>query len=406
MADNGEGSAKPWCLFEACAADDADAVKEIMGDLPHPVIDEMDDQGRTALCICVPIDGQPSLHALATLLRAGATPSTHDLENGWTPLHRSLYAIGSRVRRNPESYRDLPLEHLLAALLLLDADAVLHCDSLPRPASSRKRRTRSQSNTSDDVSCAAGSQQTCTDRDGNTPLDILSNELSHGLHAAHASSGGSLSAYSFGASAHFQLGTSLASQSFPKRIVALGRDDPVLLESGKFHSASVSRSGVVKVWGLGKHGCLGVGSEEPHVTPVPVKGLSTNKVVCIALGDAHSVVCCENGSVWGWGANDRGQIGTGLGKTTQSLAPRRVEVRERACHCTSSQSLPATPSHTPPTTVCIPLQALRKSRVTQVAAAFRQCACTKQAILVRRPVRCLTHMIIAQRRAVRARALV
>ena len=112
-------------------------------------------------------------------------------------------------------------------------------------------------------------------------------------------------------------------------IQATGLDRVQGIATGSDHGLAVRSDGTVWAWGKNDHGQVGVPQGEncshhprPCVqVPVAVPGLSGVKTVA-AAGDS-SFALDEDGSVWAWGANESGQLGTG---TTDDLpSPTRVE---------------------------------------------------------------------------------
>lgn len=81
--------------------------------------------------------------------------------------------------------------------------------------------------------------------------------------------------------------------------------------------------GTLKCWGRGPSGELGTGrvedSEQPVATPERVLGIADS--VSLAAGDSHACAVRKDGSLWCWGDNAVGQLGTG----DAALAPRRIE---------------------------------------------------------------------------------
>lgn len=93
------------------------------------------------------------------------------------------------------------------------------------------------------------------------------------------------------------------------------------IAAGGQFSLALRDDGVVFVWGINEVGQLGTGSLSPgaRFTPAQVPAFcpSAGKVVEIATsrrnGLEHALARCENGTVWAWGYNDKGQIGNGSG---------------------------------------------------------------------------------------------
>ncbi len=98
----------------------------------------------------------------------------------------------------------------------------------------------------------------------------------------------------------------------PLQVSGLGRVRAVA--AGAEHSLALLSDGTVWAWGWNLVGQLGtpdvcVGEFCYSTSPVPVSGLSN--VVAIAAGNFHSVAALADGSVWAWGGNDSGALGDG-----------------------------------------------------------------------------------------------
>jgi alpha-tubulin suppressor-like RCC1 family protein len=79
---------------------------------------------------------------------------------------------------------------------------------------------------------------------------------------------------------------------------------------GAGHYIALLADGSVKAWGRNLVGQVGNGCfANPVATPVTVTGLSG--VVAIAGGFNHSLALRNDGSVWTWGENKKGQLGDG-----------------------------------------------------------------------------------------------
>ena len=95
------------------------------------------------------------------------------------------------------------------------------------------------------------------------------------------------------------------------------------IASGSYHSLALKSDGTVWAWGSNNWGELGDGttSDFPTMVPVPVQNL--NGVTAVAAGFGHSLALKNDGTVWAWGLNSRGELGDG--STTDSHTPVKVK---------------------------------------------------------------------------------
>ena len=120
--------------------------------------------------------------------------------------------------------------------------------------------------------------------------------------------------------------------------VDLGSEvENVFSSSSSLHEFSLLADGSVRAMGKNDHGQLGTGDLLTRELPVCIELPSTSKVVKIATGRSHTLVLFESGEVWGCGACNFGQLGSGTSKTAakDSLkfikVPFTTPVRDIAC---------------------------------------------------------------------------
>jgi alpha-tubulin suppressor-like RCC1 family protein len=75
------------------------------------------------------------------------------------------------------------------------------------------------------------------------------------------------------------------------------------------NSAAIRSDGSVYVWGNNSVGQLGNGSLVPTQTYIPVRFLDNGDAVAIAVGQLYTLVLNRDGSVYGAGENNTGQLG-------------------------------------------------------------------------------------------------
>lgn len=115
------------------------------------------------------------------------------------------------------------------------------------------------------------------------------------------------------------------SGSSPKQI---GEDtDWITVSAGGAHSFGIKSDGTLWAWGLNKWGQLGIGTDEPNPEdntwfwkdPVSIGG----EWLSVSAGCEHSIGIQKDGSLWGWGWNQNGEVGNG--ETTNANAPVKIK---------------------------------------------------------------------------------
>jgi alpha-tubulin suppressor-like RCC1 family protein len=97
----------------------------------------------------------------------------------------------------------------------------------------------------------------------------------------------------------------------------------VAIACGWHHTVALTGSGTIVAWGLNGSGQLGNGSTTSSVTPVPVSGTSgaqLSGVKAIAAGYLHTLALLNNGTVYAWGYNGCGELGTNNMFTSSDVA--------------------------------------------------------------------------------------
>ncbi|KAG7523241.1 putative E3 ubiquitin-protein ligase HERC4 [Solea senegalensis] len=93
---------------------------------------------------------------------------------------------------------------------------------------------------------------------------------------------------------------------------------------GSGHSLVLTKDGQVYTWGQDSRGQLGLGKRKPGAnSPQQLKSLSAMPLVRVAAGGEQSFALSVSGGVFGWGRNDRGQLG--LGDTADRHKPTAVK---------------------------------------------------------------------------------
>ncbi|XP_071539192.1 X-linked retinitis pigmentosa GTPase regulator-like isoform X2 [Panulirus ornatus] len=108
----------------------------------------------------------------------------------------------------------------------------------------------------------------------------------------------------------FTFGKSRFANNAPSKFW-IKNDMIIEIACGDEHTAVVTESGRVFMIGSNDMGQLGLGSTKPVNKPSCIKSLKPEKALHIACGRSHTLVSCVSGSVYVWGHNGDGQLGTG-----------------------------------------------------------------------------------------------
>ena len=93
------------------------------------------------------------------------------------------------------------------------------------------------------------------------------------------------------------------------------------VQNGKNFTIAIKQNGTVWSYGLNDNGQLGTGDNENKTEPTQVVGLSNVKQ--IATGYSHSLALLSNGTVYSWGLGTNGQLGNGA--ESNSTQPVKVD---------------------------------------------------------------------------------
>lgn len=110
---------------------------------------------------------------------------------------------------------------------------------------------------------------------------------------------------------HIQAGGSRA------QLAAAPIADGGRLSAGNDFVLGLHTDGSVYAWGGNTYGQLGTAGIASSPAPVQVAGLSG--VIALSAGAYHGTVVRSDGTVWGWGNNSHGQLGTGFYSASSAI---------------------------------------------------------------------------------------
>ena len=138
--------------------------------------------------------------------------------------------------------------------------------------------------------------------------------------------------WTWGDNAFGQLGSpTTVARSLAGPIVGLQDVVAISLGSGRVpppgavgHALAITGTGAVMGWGNNDYNQLGNLPAGVYHFPVQVPGLAGVPVKGVSAGGRHSLALTAAGGILAWGADDRGQLGTGSGSGTPDATPAAV----------------------------------------------------------------------------------
>ncbi|KAM3870243.1 putative E3 ubiquitin-protein ligase HERC3 [Diretmus argenteus] len=132
--------------------------------------------------------------------------------------------------------------------------------------------------------------------------------------------------YTWGQDSSGQLGLGKGKHSTesPQQLKSLSAIPLVQISAGGDHSFALSLSGFVFGWGQNNRGQLGLGDTADRHTPTPVHCLDAKHTGSISCGKDHTAVLTKGGTVFTFGGGQYGQLGHN--SFSDELRPRPVEL--------------------------------------------------------------------------------
>jgi len=132
-------------------------------------------------------------------------------------------------------------------------------------------------------------------------------------HSLALKENGSL--WSWGRNSFGQIGDqTVETRTVPTKI---GSETWVAIAAGHHFSLAIKNDGTLWAWGRNVQGQIGQGGSEPSSIPSPTRIGTDNNWSNVSAGEDHAIAIKQNGTLWAWGGNAHGQLGTGelSGKT-------------------------------------------------------------------------------------------
>jgi alpha-tubulin suppressor-like RCC1 family protein len=139
-----------------------------------------------------------------------------------------------------------------------------------------------------------------------------------GNHALALRSDGTVVAWGYNAAGQLGGAGATNSSGYPTQVAVL--TNVAEIAAGQNHSLALKSDNTLWAWGLNSEGQLGTGNTVSTATPVQV----LTGVQSVAAGARHTLAIKTNGTLWSWGANEAGQLGSG--NTTPRSTPTQVGV--------------------------------------------------------------------------------
>ncbi|CAB3388426.1 Hypothetical predicted protein [Cloeon dipterum] len=141
-----------------------------------------------------------------------------------------------------------------------------------------------------------------------------------GLHTLALTSGGEVHAFGLNSAGQLGLGTSGDIQSFPQKVCGLLNGKIVTsVACQKYSSFSLLQSGEICAWGANTNGMLGLSSpSNKECSPCMVIGLEGVVISQIVCGPFFTLALSDDGKIYSWGENHRGQLGNGTTEFVES----------------------------------------------------------------------------------------
>ncbi|WP_425571270.1 RCC1 domain-containing protein [Roseateles puraquae] len=160
-------------------------------------------------------------------------------------------------------------------------------------------------------------------------------------HSCALLAAGGVKCWGFNAAGQLGDGTAVTPKKVPTSV--LGVSDAVAVAVGAAHTCALRSNGSVLCWGSNTQGQLGTGTTANSSTPVPVYGLAN--IVEISAGPNHTCAKKVSGEAYCWGSYSFGELGNGISgtgfgviSTPQAVSGLGTTVAQIQAHASNSHT--------------------------------------------------------------------
>jgi len=132
--------------------------------------------------------------------------------------------------------------------------------------------------------------------------------------------------WAWGDNAYGQLGLASTTARATRPVQVGTATDWVMVAAGEYHTLGLRADGSLYAWGWNNYGQLGSPTNSGTNAPTPTPQLVAGTYTQIAAGVYHSLALRADGSLYAWGSNQYGQLGTATNSGTSNANPAPTPV--------------------------------------------------------------------------------